>query len=124
MATAIFTTGLDSVSTPSPAPWRQFVAKVRADAIELGSAEVAQFIRDNPGEYGSEQEAVHAYRADHAFLCPVLGHWFRFEDGVERASCWVHVDAPLIGDDDLVFNYGPVVDPHQEYETGFLLAAE
>jgi hypothetical protein len=102
MATQAHTPNSTSLSTS----WRNFVAHVRADAIELGSAEVAQFIADNPGEFATEQEAVDAYRADHAFLCPILGHWFRFEDGVEIRDGWVHVDALTIGYNDPSFDYG------------------
>ena len=104
--------------------WRDYVANVRADAIEAGSSEVAQFMADNPGEYADEAEAIEAYRADHAFLCPILGHWFRFEDGTETRDGWVHMDALTIGYNDPHFSYGPADPVHAVYEAGFLMAAE
>ena len=113
-----------ATSASSLGGWRNYVAQVRADAIELSSTEIGQFIADNPGEFSSEQEAVDAYRADHAFLFPILGHWFRYEDGVETRDGWVHVDAPTIGFYDPHFDYGPADAVHASYEAGFLLAAE
>ncbi|MBP2159578.1 MULTISPECIES: hypothetical protein [Asticcacaulis] len=117
---------LITTTTPPATSWRSYVANVRADAIEPGSTEVAQFMADNPGEFASEAEAIEAYRADHAFLCPVLGHWFRFEDGKETADGWVHVDAPTIGYNDPDFDYGnsDAETVHKIYEAGFLMAAE
>ena len=97
---------LNTTTALAATGWRSYVAHVRADAIEPGSAEVAQFMADNPGEYATEAEAIEAYRADHAFLCPILGHWFRFEDGKETAGGWVHIDAPTIGYNDPDFDYG------------------
>jgi hypothetical protein len=115
-----------SAPTATACNWREYVANVRADAIEPGSREVAQFMADNPGEFASEAEAIEAYRADHAFLCPILGHWFRYEDGVETADGWVHIDALTIGLNDPHFAYG---DPEgdairADYEAGYLMAAE
>jgi hypothetical protein len=113
--------GGGSMSTAQVAPsWHNYVAHVRADAIELGSAEVALFMADNPGEFSTEEEAVDAYRADHAFLCPVLGHWFRYEDGIETRDGWVHVDAPTIGLNDPHFDYGDPVTANAEYEAGIV----
>ncbi len=124
MANVANITGGGQVSIAQSAPsWRNYVAHVRADAIELGSAEVAQFMANNPGEFSTEQEAVDAYRADHAFLCPVLGHWFRYEDGIETRDGWVHTDAPTIGMNDPAFDYGPADEVHAAYEAGLLLMA-
>lgn len=120
MAKAILITTTASVATG----WRSYVANVRADAIEAGSAEVAQFMADNPGEFTTEAEAIEAYRADHAFLCPILGHWFRYEDGTETADGWIHMDARTIGLNDPHFAYGSVDEVHAAYEAGFLMAAE
>lgn len=125
MANLVNITGDGQVSIAQSAPsWRKYVAHVRADAIELGSSEIAQFMADNPGEYATEQDAVDGYRADLAFLCPVLGHWFRYEDGIETRDGWVHMDAPTIGMNDPDFDYGPADEVHSEYEAGFRLAAE
>lgn len=124
MATVINITTAAPVATVRD--WRRYVANVRADAIEPGSAEVAQFMADNPGEFADEAEAVEAYRADHAFVCPILGHYFRFEDGKETADGWVHIDAPTIGLNDPHFAYS---DPDgdaaaTDYEPAYRFAAE
>ncbi len=85
--------------------WRDYVAHVRGDAIELTSPEVTVYMDE--GGYTDRAQALADYRHDACFLCPVLGRYFHHEDGVEGSDgVWRHIDARLIGHEDNDFNYG------------------
>lgn len=74
--------------------WRNYVAAVRGDAVEAGHPDVLEYAADNGL---TPDEALADYRHDFCFLCPVIGLWFNFEDGVEINGEWQHADAHLVG---------------------------
>lgn len=83
--------------------WRDYVANVRSDAVDIHSPEVAVYAAENGL---SMDDALEGYRHDFCFYSPTLQHWFPLEDGTETRDGWEHIDARFIGEDDMHFNYG------------------
>lgn len=83
--------------------WRNYVADVRSDAVDISSPEVAVYAAENDL---TMDEALDGYREDCCFFDQTLQHWFPYEDGEEVDGIYHHVDAPFIGDEDRYFDYG------------------
>ena len=89
-------------TSESPAAkWRDLCRRVQACVVTPETPEAKQAAADGI----SYEDFLH----DETFICPVLGHHFLYEDGIETRNGWQCADAAAIGLNDSVFQYGEAV---------------